>query len=771
MKWHAVGVRRALSALKVEPGRGLTRREAARRAAYRRDGRRIFLTPLFLAVVGALAAGGDWLGAGLVAATAALDALLPMLLRTRSDGVSQEPGGVHVLREGASRRVDAADLAPGDLVALRAGGLVPRRVRIVKADGLVLIRQGRELRATREPLNAQTPWAARANMGYPGERVSQGSGVGLVVGALPGRAGGRESLAASLVGLALGGMGLAAALLWGASLPEALLRGAGVALALAPAGAQLARMSLRQALMNSLEGQGVRLRGADAPERLRALRALWLPQRGVITGWAPRVSLAAAPLDPVAPEAFKRQPGWLLLAMGVALCGEGNSADPEERGLLAFAAQLGFQKATLDKQYPRLPGPEAAPADLRVTVHQEPKGQRIYLRGPLERVLERCAGLRLGREERSLPSLRAQILEAGQKMEEQGLTVVGYATGVGTEQPALEQLEFLGMLGLEEEVREGVAGQLLQLTRSGIRPVMLSEAGPAQTARLAQALGWADAPQHTLDREALKCPGAQPAVLLSRAQVVDRAAADGLLAAVQAQALGGRETGLWVRDGDDLARLGDALLPLAAEGSEWAPLCQVALPGEGLSALPLAVRAADELSEQDDRAVGCLMGSALGLFLFQLAAACFRLPMLSAWQLIAVQLLCGLLPLAAPQRRVSFRGDGWALCALLEGGACALVSAAALSLGGAWGQDLAFVSMLLAQALSAQALWLESRQTFSRALLSVSVLVAVGLGGILAFEGLISLGALLLSVGLALVAWGVVHYGSGLLRNMGRMKR
>ena len=91
-----------------------------------------------------------------------------------------------VLRDGARRRIPAADLVPGDLVLLQSGDKVPADLRLDKIkelqiDESTLTGESVPVHKEQTDLDADTSIGDRRNMAYSSTLVTHGGGRGLVV--------------------------------------------------------------------------------------------------------------------------------------------------------------------------------------------------------------------------------------------------------------------------------------------------------------------------------------------------------------------------------------------------------------------------------------------------------------------------------------------------------------------------------------------------------------------------------------------------------------
>jgi cation-transporting ATPase F len=207
--WHTLNTDEAARRLDVDPTRGLTEYDAARRQARfgpnrptQRAGRNALMRfidqttqPLVLVLVAAglvTAFLGEWVDAGVILGVVFINALVGFVQEGRASAalaalaraVATE---VTVLREGERRRMDAVGLVPGDVVWLAAGDKVPADLRLLHGKELRLVEAaltGESVPTDKHPaqvMAVDTPLADRRNMAYTGTHVAAGQAHGLVI--------------------------------------------------------------------------------------------------------------------------------------------------------------------------------------------------------------------------------------------------------------------------------------------------------------------------------------------------------------------------------------------------------------------------------------------------------------------------------------------------------------------------------------------------------------------------------------------------------------
>ncbi|WP_460417882.1 cation-translocating P-type ATPase, partial [Planifilum fimeticola] len=135
---------------------------------------------------------GEYLDAAAIIAIVFLNAILGFVQEVRAERSltalkELSAPTARVLRGGVWERVPAADLVPGDIVALESGDRIPADVRLIRAESLyveesALTGESVPVSKSAERLpRADVPLGDRKNMGYMGTMVVRGSGTGIVV--------------------------------------------------------------------------------------------------------------------------------------------------------------------------------------------------------------------------------------------------------------------------------------------------------------------------------------------------------------------------------------------------------------------------------------------------------------------------------------------------------------------------------------------------------------------------------------------------------------
>ena len=520
-----------LQALEVEPGTGLSQAQADERLA--RFGpnelagekgpgllRRLLAQlrdPMILVLLGAaglsLWAGGgkDWLDSAIILGIVAVNAVL---------SISQEDSARRALealkemaaptalvrREGALCRVEARALAPGDIVYLQAGDMIPADGRILTAVGLQVDESamtGESVPVAKSTAKTapETPLADRVNMALSGTMVVTGkgtmavtaTGMGTEMGRIAGLLGEKEekttplqrkmgeiSRTLSFLCLCVCGVMFGVGLLQGKTLLDMFLTAVSLAVAAIPEG-----LPAIVTIVLALGVQRLAKRGAIVT-RLPAVETLGCA--GVIcsdkTGTLTRNRMEVTETWGLCKEGEREALRVFALCGNATLGPDGQvEGDPTEGALLRRAVEEGLSPRALEAACPRLAElPFDAQRKRMTTLHRTETGVRAMVKGAVDLLLERCDYAMTGRGKVPLtPELRRTIQRANQAMGARALRVLGAACRDFSALPRRAEpervergLTFLGLAGMIDPPRPEVKEAVARCHRAGIRPVMIT---------------------------------------------------------------------------------------------------------------------------------------------------------------------------------------------------------------------------------------------------------------------------------------------------------
>ncbi len=568
--WHARSHDEAFAALASSADTGLGESCAAERLA-RHGPNRIdakagrgpllrlalqFHQPLIyiLIVSGSVAAFlGEWADAGVIFGVVLVNALIGFIQEGRAEDAlaalaRSVASDVTVLRESRRRRVDAAELVPGDVVWLAAGDKVPADLRLFDARALQVTEASLTGESTAvakhaNPLPADSVLADRANMAYAGTLVVAGQAGGLVVATGRATETGRiaelldatETLATPLtramerfsnfllvVILGLAALGFAVGSLRGEPLLDMLMAAVALAVGAIPEGLPaaitvtlaigVARMAKRRAIIRRLPA--VETLGSTTvicSDKTGTLTENQMTVRALVAGGLP----FAVDGDGYAPEGsvtLDGQPAAVagplrdLLLIGV-LCNDAGltdkdgawtiTGDPTEAALLVVARKAGLDEHRLRADFPRLDEIAFDSARQYMASLHRVDGQPVALvKGALEAVLPRCAS-QLGPDGEPVAIDMDAIDAQARALAAEGLRVLAFARaevdGERLEESALAGgLCLVGLQAMLDPPRQAALRAIQACAAAGVAVKMITGDHAETALAIARKLGLAD---------------------------------------------------------------------------------------------------------------------------------------------------------------------------------------------------------------------------------------------------------------------------------------
>jgi len=539
------------AALRVDPDEGLSEAEVAARrdvwgtnrlrATRERPVSRILLRQfrsivvLLLVAAAALAfVMSDWAEAVAIVAVIVINTAIGFateLRATRSMEALKRLAHIDavVCREGVTTSRAAAELVPGDIVALEEGAVVPADLRLVEAaklsiDESSLTGESLPERKFVESLAVDIPFMDRDNMAYRGTAVTRGTGRGVVVATGTATEFGRifeevtaaeprqtplqkrlDRLGARLVWavLAMAILLAAAGILAGRGTALAIEVAIALSVAAIPEGLPivatiaLARGMWRMARRNAL------ITRLSAVETLGATSIILTDKTGTLTENRMAVTHVlldsggmeipddVADADAAALDALLRV-GTLCSNASLVRDRDGTlrrSGDPTEVALLEAAAGRDLWRQDLLAAMPELrEEPFDAASKRMATLHEAGDAIFVAVKGAPESIVPSCTSVRTADGERQMSAGdRDRWLERANGIAATGLRTLAIASrqAADTSADPYEKLVLLGIVGLEDPARRGVAIALEGCRDAGVTVVMVTGDHPATACRIA----------------------------------------------------------------------------------------------------------------------------------------------------------------------------------------------------------------------------------------------------------------------------------------------
>jgi len=436
-----------------------------------------------------------------------------------------------VFREGRQRRIPVEDVVIGDLLLLKPGSYVAADSRVIQADRLsidesALTGESMPVYKKARPLRLENmPVADRTNMVFRGTLVTGGEGLAIVVATGAYTEIGRLQMLldsttrpespmerqlrvmGNQLVIASGGIcGIVFVMgfLRGYGFLQMLRMGISLAAAAVPEGLPAAATINFALGIRKMRQHNVLVRHLQAIETLGAVQTVCLDKTGTIT--ENRMTVVTFYVDfqrfDVTEHHFATEEGPFpplenreieKLASVLALCNEsviigGNGDDtfelkgsPTENALVHFAIRAGLDVRGLREGYPLMKVNYRAENRLYMsTLHMTPKrGRKLAVKGSPAGVLELCRWHMVnGKRVVLTEAERLKIETQNERMAGEALRVLGVACAESGNGVALEDLEgeltWIGLVGMVDPIREGVAELIQAFHGAGIETVMIT---------------------------------------------------------------------------------------------------------------------------------------------------------------------------------------------------------------------------------------------------------------------------------------------------------
>ena len=509
-----------------------------------------------------------------------------------------------VIREGATRDIDARELVPGDVIVLEPGQAVPADARLLTATDLQTNEAaltGESTSVLKDP-NAVLPEGAslpdRSTMIYKGTTIADGvaravvvaTGMSTEVGHIGALVRGihdeptpleqrMDSLGRqlALIAIAIGILVALLDLLRGEPLGVVLEMGIAVAIAAVPEGLPAVVTTTMAIAMRRMARRHALARRLTAVEALGSVTVICTDKTGTLTAgtqtvtalWLPDTELLELTTDRRHLDAEHEQRLYTALAIG-ALANRASifrvndhwegRGDPSEIALLFAARQRGIVRTELVAKYPEVGEvPFSSARMFMATIHRDDRKHLVArLKGAPRRILERCT--RVATVAADVPmdeQWRHTIEERAAAMATRGLRLLALADGnvAHATEGALRELRFVALVGITDPPAPDVHRTIEVLRGAGIRTVMLTGDHRATALAIARDLGLAGDADEAIDGSALDAMSDDAlASRIGRIGIVSRVSPEGKLRIIAAQQ----------RRGEVVAMIGDGINDAAA---------------------------------------------------------------------------------------------------------------------------------------------------------------------------------------------------------------
>ena len=398
-----------------------------------------------------------------------------------------------LIKDGNTAEIPAADLICGDEVLLDAGRQVPADLLITESNCLKI----EESALTGESLPVEKDIHTH-NRAYLSTNVTYGRGKGTVTAiGMDTEIGKIASLIneapaestplqkrlsdlgklLSILSIALCALLFLIAIIQHRNVMEMLITAISLAVAAVPEGlAAIVTMVLALSVSRMVKVNTI-VKKLPSVETLGCVSVVCSDKTGTLT--QNKMSVTACYTDGrlLPPEKLSRE-AHRSFVEGFALCNDASAriGDPTELALLDMAAGLHVYRPVLETRLPRIDEiPFDSDRKMMTTLHRMGSSSVSYTKGSPDEILKRCTHIRLdGKVVPFTPSHKQNIQNAIKEMSSRALRVLALAMRTGDRKATEKELIFIGLAGMKDPIRPGVAEAVASCQEAGVKVVMIT---------------------------------------------------------------------------------------------------------------------------------------------------------------------------------------------------------------------------------------------------------------------------------------------------------
>lgn len=398
-----------------------------------------------------------------------------------------------LIKDGNTTEIPAADLIPGDEVLLDAGRQVPADLLITESNCLKI----EESALTGESLPVEKDTHTH-NRAYLSTNVTYGRGKGTVtaigmdteigkiaslINEVPAESTPLQKRLSdlgkllSILSITLCALLFLIAIIQHRNVMEMLITAISLAVAAVPEGlAAIVTMVLALSVSRMVKVNTI-VKKLPSVETLGCVSVVCSDKTGTLT--QNKMSVTACYTDGrlLPPEELSRE-AHRSFVEGFALCNDASAriGDPTELALLDMAAGLHVYRPVLETRLPRIDEiPFDSDRKMMTTLHRMGSSSVSYTKGSPDEILKHCTHIRLdGKVVPFTPAHKQNIRNAIKEMSSRALRVLALAMRTGDRKATEKELIFVGLAGMKDPIRPGVAEAVTSCQKAGVKVVMIT---------------------------------------------------------------------------------------------------------------------------------------------------------------------------------------------------------------------------------------------------------------------------------------------------------
>ena len=443
---------------------------------------------------------------------------------------------IKVRRNGIVKSVNTEELVVGDVVLIEAGDFVPADMRIIensslKVEEAALTGESVPVYKDVDVLDGEVALAERKNMLYSGSSVVYGRGEGIVVATgMDTELGkiatilteGKEELtplqrkmkeiskALSIIVVVIGFIMMIVGMARGNELLEVFMLAVSLAVAAIPEGLPAAITIILSIGVQKMAKEKSIVRKLSSVEALGSTEVICSDKTGTLTQNKMTVKEicvgdVSMKLDDISlADAKSEKLATLMHAM--LLCndtkyGEKEGVllgDPTETALVSFAEKYSIEKKVYDIKHERVAEiPFDSDRKMMSTVNEYKGAYRIYTKGAIESILDRCSHAVINEEKVEMTDeVKARIIEKNNEMSTKALRVLAFAYTDSdmvptemTSEKVEKDMVYCGLVGMIDPPRPEAKDAVEKCFEAGMMPVMITGDNKETAVAIATELG------------------------------------------------------------------------------------------------------------------------------------------------------------------------------------------------------------------------------------------------------------------------------------------